>query len=108
MFAFLAMLFPPLLGPGFATAKWLKSALSAAWQSGPGDTPREVAIPAEPARTCDISADNAAIFRDQRPAPAPREGAKAWSSPEWRARRGRRGRKYPRGTAPPRRLRTKP
>src|SRR5262249_41859888 len=30
-----------------------------------GDTPRETAIPAEPARPCAISADNAAIFRDQ-------------------------------------------
>src|SRR4029077_1373112 len=52
----------------------------------PGDTPGGVAIPAEPARACDISADNAAIFRDQTSPAATRQGSKPGSKAWVKAR----------------------
>src|SRR5262249_1058166 len=58
----------------FPTAKSSNRRVSADKNSSPGDTPRSAAIPAEPARTCDISADNAAIFRGQRAPAATRQG----------------------------------
>src|SRR6516165_12121032 len=61
---------PSLRSPHYATANGSNRPVSAAFESAPVIHRTAWRYQPEPARACDISADNAPIFREQRPPPA--------------------------------------